>query len=522
MTIFLNFKVLLCINFNSDLTMANLTPILWDQLSLSISSLRNFDKDNDYVLMCESYYEATFVKHHKKKLVLLFSAMRHFKNELIEQGYKVLYFEIFKSGTKNNIVDQINETLKQYSFEKTILTSPSEYHILESLQGINGDIEILEDDRFLAPKQFFTNWAKDKKSLQMESFYREMRIKYNILLSEKKPLGGKWNYDSENRKFPKVKLSVPPTFFLEPDKITIEVIDLVSKKFPEHFGDIEAFHFAVTRKDALKALDMFINERLEKFGDYQDAMIQNEPWMFHSHISFYLNIGLLLPLECIKKVEDAYRSKSISLSAVEGFIRQILGWREYIRGVYWLKMPEYKTLNFLNASKKLPDFYWSGKTKMNCVSQCVKETKENAYAHHIQRLMVLGNFALLAGIDPKEINEWYWIVYADAYEWVELPNVSGMILYSDGGLLGSKPYAASGAYINKMSNYCGNCSYNVDQKNGNTACPFNYLYWNFLLSNKAKLEKNYRLSIAYKTLSNMEPNKLANIKKDAADFLKTI
>jgi len=278
----------------------------------------------------------------------------------------------------------------------------------------------------------------------------------------------------------------------------------------------------VTRADALRALDHFIEHRLSQFGDYQDAMIQGEPWMFHSHISFYLNCGLLLPLECARAAERAFHAGDAPLNAVEGFIRQIIGWREYVRGIYWLKMPEYAQENFLDAVRPLPAFFWTAQTKMNCLRQCVLETKQNAYAHHIQRLMVLGNFALLAGLHPDEVNKWYLLVYADAYEWVELPNVSGMILFADGGYLASKPYAASGAYINKMSNYCKNCSYSVSKKNGPDACPFNYLYWNFYLDNQSKLKGNPRLNHPYATLAKMDDMKRDAIRDDARRFLEDL
>ena len=380
-------------------------------------------------------------------------------------------------------------------------------------------VEIREDDRFLATRQEFNDWAKNRKELRMEFFYRQMRIKYNILMFGNVPEGQKWNFDKDNRKFPKEKLNVPPCYQSESDEIISEVIKLITSKFPDHFGDIFPFYYAINRKQALKALDLFIEQRLSFFGDFQDAMIQDEPWMYHSHISFYINNGLLLPLECIKRAEFAYYENKVSINAAEGFIRQILGWREYIRGVYWLRMPEYKKLNFLNASRPLPEFYWSADTKMNCVKNCIQETKKNAYAHHIQRLMVLGNFALLAGIDPGSVNEWYLIVYADAYEWVEMPNVTGMILFADGGYLASKPYAASGAYIHKMSNYCEGCHYKVNKKNGPEACPFNYLYWDFLIRNRAKLKNNHRLSMIYSSLDKMSSEKIKLIKSDAASFL---
>ena len=251
-------------------------------------------------------------------------------------------------------------------------------------------------------------------------------------------------------------------------------------------------------------------------------MVQGEPWMYHSHISFYLNCGLLTPLECIQKAEEAYKNGTAPLNSVEGFIRQILGWREYIRGIYWMKMPDYKEENFLEAKRNLPDFFWTGNTQMNCLRQCISETKENAYAHHIQRLMIMGNFSLIAGLSPEEVNEWYLIVYADAYEWVELPNVTGMILFADGGVLASKPYAASGAYVNRMSDYCKGCKYSVTKKNGDKACPFNYLYWNFMIENEDKLKGNPRLNMSYNTLNKMNDEKIQAIKDDSKRFFKNI
>ncbi|MCL4149187.1 UNVERIFIED_CONTAM: hypothetical protein GTU68_031954 [Idotea baltica] len=336
------------------------------------------------------------------------------------------------------------------------------------------------------------------------------------------PVGGQWNFDSDNRKPPKTDLDIPPPFHSNVDDITQAVIALVSTHFDDHFGDVLPFHFAVTRHQALAALDQFIDVRLCDFGDYQDAMIQGEPWMYHSHLSFYLNCGLLLPMECVRAAEKAYYDGHAPLNSVEGFIRQIIGWREFVRGIYWLKMPNYKAENFFNAKRKLPNFYWTADTQMNCLSQCITETKENAYAHHIQRLMVLGNFALLTGIDPDHVNEWFLIVYADAYEWVELPNVSGMILFADGGYLASKPYAAGGSYINKMSNYCKSCHYSVTKKNGEKACPFNYLYWSFLAENRDKLSNNHRLAMMYNVFDRMSEDKKKAIADDSARFLASL
>ncbi|MEE3003178.1 MAG: cryptochrome/photolyase family protein [Pseudomonadota bacterium] len=502
--------------------MSNLVVILHDQISESISSLKDFNKDSDLVLLYESYAYANRTKHHKKKLVLLLAAMRHFAVELEQDGYKIKYVKMNSNDDKGSLEDTIKSL--SYEYTRVVVTEPSEYFQLQELKKLEifTSLDLRPDDRFLASHQDFKDWSNARSSLLMEYFYREMRVKYDILMTDGKPEGGKWNYDSENRKTAKSNLTVPPTSFIEPDSITKDVISLVEENFPEHFGDIEPFHFAVTRKGALDVLQNFLDERLPLFGDYQDAMVSGEPWMFHAHISFYLNCGLLLPLECIKAAESYYQKGLVPLNAAEGFIRQILGWREFIRGIYWLKMPEYKDLNFLEAKNKLPNFYWDAKTKMNCLSNCVKDTKKNAYAHHIQRLMVLGNFALIAGLSPQEVNEWFLIVYADAYEWVELPNVSGMILFADGGYLASKPYAAGGSYINKMSDYCKGCDYSVTQKNGSNACPFNYLYWDFLVRNRDKLAKNPRIAMMYRTYDRMSEDKKLAIESDSKDFLRKI
>ena len=505
--------------------MTQLRFIFGDQLSLNISSLRHCDKKRDIVFMCEVYEEVSHIKHHKKKIAFIFAAMRHFKETLQEQGYHVIYIKLEKQPSKSSFESTLTSIIKDHSISKIIVTEPSEFRVYEKVnlweKLYNIKVIIENDDRFLCTHDEFKSWAMSRQ-LRMEHFYRTMRKKHSILMDNGKPTGGQWNYDSENRKPPKKGLDIPPPFYQEPDKITKEVMKLVQKRFSHHFGDLEPFYFAVTHQQAEKALNNFIDKRLALFGDYQDAMIEKEPWMFHSHISFYLNCGLLSPMDCITKAESAYQNGLAPLNAVEGFIRQILGWREYIRGIYWLKMPEYENLNFFNANRNLPDFFWSAKTPMNCLKQCIQETKENAYAHHIQRLMILGNFCLLAGIHPNQVNEWYHIVYADAYQWVELPNVSGMILFADGGLMASKPYAAGGSYINKMSNYCKNCTYKVKEKVGEEACPFNYLYWNFLDKNRQALEKNPRIGIMYRSYDRMSKNKQLDIHKSSQNFLNKL
>ena len=500
--------------------------VMGDQLSHGLSSLAGLETGKDLIWMCEVRAEATRVKHHKKKIAFIFSAMRHFAKELEEAGHKVHYTRYIDTENGGSFTKEVARALKEHSISQIVVTAPSEYAVMQEVEGwreqFDVEVEICPDNRFLCTTERFAEWAKGRKQLRMEYFYREMRRQHNVLMDGDEPVGGQWNYDSENRKPPKNGLDIPETYAGRTDEITDEVLKLVGDAFTDHFGDLEPFYFAVTAEQARYALRKFINERLMNFGDYQDAMLQGEPWMYHSHISFYLNCGLLTPMECIEAAETAYREKQAPLNAVEGFIRQILGWREYVRGLYWLKMPEYMEMNYLGSKRKLPDFFWTAKTEMNCLHQCIQETKENAYAHHIQRLMVIGNFALIAGLDPDEVNEWYWIVYADAYQWVELPNVSGMILFADGGLLASKPYAASGSYINKMSNYCKGCRYSVSKKSGPDACPFNYLYWDFLIRHKNTLEGNPRMAMIYRTLGKMSDERIDEIRKDSQNFLSAL
>lgn len=504
--------------------------LLADQLTHSLSALEGIDVDNDVVLLAEVRSEASYVKHHKKKIIYLFSAMRHFALELQQKGYQVHYTYYDAADNQGSLAAEVATRLTQYDCQQVVCTFPGEYRVHQDMLSWSSQlgcpVEIRDDDRFIATIAEFAAWAEGKKQLRMEFFYREMRRKLNCLIQDGQPEGGKWNYDAENRaKLPK-GLVLPENTQFVPDEITNNVIELVKHHFTDHFGDWEHFHYGVTRDQALEVLDVFIAERLVNFGQYQDAMLQDEPWLFHSHISFYLNSGLLTANEVVARVEQVYYANAqdpdqptIPLNSVEGFIRQVIGWREYVRGLYWFVMPDYAHKNHFNATRKLPDLFWTGKTKMNCLAQCVKDTKEHAYAHHIQRLMVLGNFALLTGLSPEEVNEWYLIVYGDAYEWVELPNVSGMVLYADGGMLASKPYAASGAYINKMSNYCQHCAYKVTVKTGADACPFNYLYWGFLHRHRELLASNHRMGMIYRTFDKMAEEKRTAALADANTFL---
>jgi len=506
--------------------MASLLLILGDQLTRSLPMLESASKANDTVLMAEVREEATYVKHHKKKIVFLFSAMRHFANELSQDNFRVSYIKYDDGNNQGSLLAQVKHTLREGDYDAVNVTSPGEYRLLESMQQwqqiLGVPVNIIDDPRLLASSEEFSKWAKDRKQLRMEYFYREMRRKHNVLMDGKNPIGGKWNYDAQNREAMPEGTSVPTHSQFDLDTITQDVIALVEREFSDHFGDIYPFYFAVTRRDALKVLNTFIDERLPQFGQYQDAMVEGKPWLYHSHIAFYLNCGLLSPLEAITAAEQAYHSGTTPLNSVEGFIRQLLGWREFVRGFYWHFMPGLKTDNYFNHHRPLPDFFWHGQTNMNCMRQCIKETKSNAYAHHIQRLMVLGNFCLLTGLEPEQVQQWYLLVYADAYEWVELPNVAGMILYSDGGNLASKPYVASGSYINKMSNYCKNCGYQVTKKTGPKACPFNYLYWHFIDKHREKLSGNPRMAMMYKTYARMKEENTSNMNNDAATFLSKI
>ena len=506
--------------------MTVLRLILGDQLNHQIASLRDIHIDTDIVLMAEVGAEVTYVKHHKRKIAFLFAAMRHFADELRRAGTTVIYRQLDDPDNGGSLESEVKQVIAARQISKLVVTMPGEYRLMEIMKSWQSTlgiaVELREDDRFLCSLDKFATWADGRRQLRMDFFYRDMRRDYNILMDGSEPIGGKWNFDSDNRESPKAGMVIPPPLQFVPDDMTSDVLGLVAARCADHFGDLDDFGFAVTRQQALAVLDHFIDQRLPDFGRYQDVMLLDEPWVFHSHIGFYLNAGLLLPAEVIAAAETAYHSGHAPLNSVEGFIRQILGWREFVRGIYWLKMPGYADLNFFEAERDLPEFFWTGDTKMLCMAQAVDATRKYAYAHHIQRLMVLGNFALLAGIAPSQVNAWFLIVYADAYEWVELPNVSGMVLFADGGYLASKPYAAGGAYINRMSNYCRECHYKVSQKNGAAACPFNYLYWDFLIRNRAKLQDNARLGMMYRSLDRMDVEKIAAIRHDADQFLAAL
>lgn len=500
--------------------------VLGDQLSLTGAALRSADPTRDVILMAEVAEEAQYVPHHKKKIAFLFSAMRHFARDLENTGWRVRYVTLDDPKNTGTIPSEIARAMSDLAISHVMLTEPAEYRLKSQVSAWakrgNITLRMLEDDRFVASHQEFESWAKGRKQFRMEYFYRDMRRKTGLLMNGDQPEGGRWNFDAENRKPAKRDLFMPRPPRTQPDKITREVLDLVDRRFGDNFGTLHPFWFAVTRAGALDALEHFATHALPLFGDYQDAMLQGEHFLYHSVLSQYLNAGLLGPTEVCRRAERAYFEHHAPLNAVEGFIRQIIGWREYVRGIYWLNMPGYTGRNFLDATRPLPGFFWTGQTDMACLAAAIGQTRDEAYAHHIQRLMVTGNFAMLAGVDPHEVHEWYLAVYADAYEWVEAPNVIGMSQFADGGLLGSKPYAASGNYINKISDHCLDCRYDVKQKFGADACPFNPLYWDFLVRNADKLRGNPRLGQVYRTWDRMAPQKQAHYRQSARDILENL
>ncbi len=497
--------------------------VLGDQVSLSLSALEDLDPAADVVVMAEVQSECTYVKHHPKKIVLVLSAMRHFAEALRVRGVRVDYVRLDDPGNTQTLRGEMLRAVARHRPDKVVATECGEWRLEQDMRGWQEtagiEVEIRDDTRFLCRKQEFRAHAASRKGLRMEFFYREMRVRHGLLMEGAEPAGGRWNFDPENRKPLPKEISPPPVAGFAPDDITLEVMALVAERFPGHFGAVDEFNLPVTPEQALLALHEFIDMRLPLFGDWQDTMKAGQSTMYHALISTSLNTGLLDPLAACRAAEAAWRAGHAPLNAVEGFVRQILGWREYVRGVYWLKVPEYRHLNGLNAVRPMPWLYWSGETRMNCMHHAINDTKAHAYAHHIQRLMITGNFALLAGLDPDDVDEWYLVVYADAYEWVEMPNVRGMALHADGGIMGSKPYAGSGAYINRMSDYCRGCHYDVKAAVGERACPFNALYWDFIARHADRFGPNPRMSMPVRTFAKMTPERQQALRSQAAGFL---
>jgi deoxyribodipyrimidine photolyase-related protein len=502
--------------------------ILGDQLSADNPALAASDPGDSVVLLIESKARGSCLRYHKKKLVLVYSAMRHFAADLRRAGWQVDYHELINTP---DFTAGLKQHLKHWDPKSILITEPNDWPMTDALQKlrqkISIPIEVLPTNRFLVSREEFRQWARNSERLVMESHYRRLRRKTGYLMTHGQPIGGAWNFDVKNRQTfsnwiaggsHRAKRNPESV----PDAMTRKVMELVEAEFSDHPGSVENFWLPVTRSEAVQWLEVFIRERLPEFGSYQDLMVAGERTHFHSVLSPLLNLGLLNPRECVEAAIKSWEEKAAPLNAVEGFVRQIIGWREFINGVYWLRMPEYKNANHFKANRSLPPWCYTGKVEMNCLREVLTQVIESGYNHHIQRLMVLGNFFLLTGINPREVDRWFLEMYVDAYDWVMAANVYGMILFADGGFMATKPYAASGAYINKMSNYCEACRFKPSVKTGPTACPYNYLYWNFFATQQENLAKNPRIRLVALSWDRKTTEEKRAIKRDAKIFLEKL
>jgi deoxyribodipyrimidine photolyase-related protein len=488
----------------------NLVIVLGDQLDAQSSALQGFDPALDGVWMAEVAEESSHVWSAKQRIAVFLSAMRHFAEHLRSQGLPLRYTRLDDVGNLGSLPLELGKAMAQLQPAALVMTAPGDWRVLQSLRTVATQrqvpLDLRDDTHFFSTVREFAAYAKDRQQLRLEYWYREQRRKHGILMDGKEPEGGQWNFDADNREsFGKAgPQDLPPPLRFAADATTQEVIALVNTRFADHPGTLNSFGWPVTRPQALQALQAFIDQRLPLFGQYEDAMWSGEAWLYHSQLSSSLNLKLLTAREVIQAAEDAWRAGHAPLAAVEGFVRQILGWREYVRGIYWTQMPGYLALNALDAQAALPAWYWTGETDMACLKDALAQTLANGYAHHIQRLMVMGLYALLLGVKPQEVHGWYLSVYVDAVEWVELPNTLGMSQFGDGGLMGSKPYVASGKYIQRMSNYCKSCRYDPAQSTGEAACPYTTLYWDFLIRHEGLLKKNQRMVMQLKNLARLD------------------
>ena len=484
--------------------MKKLILILGDQLNLDSTALQDIDVEVDEIVMVESAHEAQHVRSHKARIALFLSAMRHFAEQLKSQGLPLTYIQ----HSPKAIAEVLRDKMIEGKFTHLICVEPGEWRLKKDFEDLAAELNIaLEmrlDNHFYCTQADFRDWVANKKELRLEYFYRLMRKTHGILVDQDgNPEGGQWNFDKDNRKpFPKKGPGlIPPPELFKPDAITSAVLLEVEKRYADHPGSLAHFQWPVTRSQALQALEGFVEHRLATFGIYEDAMWTDTPFGWHSLLSSSLNLKLLNPREVIAAVLLAWKKHDLELATVEGFIRQIVGWREFVRGMYYLDMPQMALDNYYDHQNALPTWYWTGKTQMKCMQEAIGQTLQYGYAHHIQRLMVTGNFALLAEILPQEVCDWYLAIYIDAIEWVELPNTAGMALFASGGRFTSKPYIASGAYIKRMSNYCGSCQYKPDIRFGEGACPITNLYWNFLIKHRPQFEASPRTRLMTANLS---------------------
>jgi deoxyribodipyrimidine photolyase-related protein len=500
--------------------MRNLVLVLGDQLDPNSSALDDFDARNDLVWMAELPEESKHVWSGKSRIVFFLSAMRHFAADLAELTYPLHYLELGKHQHRS-FAEALHAEITAVRPQRLVVAEPGEYRVLVQLQRVAEraglPLEIRPDRHFLMSLEGFNQWAEGRKHLRLEHFYRHMRQHTGVLMDVRKPVGGSWNFDKENRKsFGKKGPGViPPPLSFPPDVLTQAVAADVEKYFPNHPGSIAHFDWPVTPDDAALALSDFITHRLPDFGPFQDACWTAEPYLYHSCLSAAMNLKLISPQTVVEAAVTAFESGKAPLASVEGFIRQIIGWREFIRGIYWNFMPDYLEKNSLGAHLPLPAFYWTGETDMRCLSETIRQTLDHGYAHHIQRLMITGLYALLLGVEPRQVHEWYLAVYVDAVEWVELPNVLGMSQFADGGLMSSKPYVASGKYIQRMSNYCGQCRFDPQKSTGETACPFTTLYWDFLIRHEQRFKNHPRAGMQWRNLSRLSSEKRSLIENEA-------
>ncbi|MCX7664325.1 MAG: cryptochrome/photolyase family protein [Gemmataceae bacterium] len=509
--------------------MRNLVVVLGDQLNSDSVAFKNWDPQKDALFMAEVKEESQHVWSHKARIAMFLSAMRAFRDSQKAQGHQVYYTELDDPENRQSLGAELQRAIDRDPPQKVVMVEAGDFRVQQQLQQATQakriPLEVLPDAHFHCSRQEFEEHAQSRKQLRLEFFYREMRQKTGYLMNSLgKPIGDAWNFDTSNRKTfgKKGPTYLPPPIRFVPNETTQTVLKLVEKEFPNHPGKLTHFDWPVTPQQAQKALDDFITYRLPLFGDYQDAMWTNQPWLYHSRLSAAMNLKILDPRQVIQAAEQAYKLGHAPLEATEGFIRQILGWREYVRGIYWKYMPDYLGWNALNATLPLPKFYWTAETEMNCLRQAIGQTLEYGYAHHIQRLMVTGLFSLLFGVHPVAIHEWYLAVYVDAIEWVELPNTLGMSQYADGGIMASKPYVATGKYIQRMSNYCTGCRYNPVESTGEKACPFTTLYWDFLARHQVRVKKNPRMTMQMKNLARLGTTQLKEIQKKANQLRETL
>jgi len=487
----------------------NLVIVLGDQLDLEAAAFDGFDCKVDAVWMAEVDEESTHAWSSKPRTALFLAAMRHFARAVRDAGRPLHYTRLDAEDNRHSLAGQLATDIARLRPAGLVMTAPGDWRVLQSIKSVAGSaalpLEVRDDRHFFVSVREFEAHAKGRKSLRMEYFYREQRKRHQVLMEGDQPAGGQWNFDAENREAFSAQGpgAVPPRALFEPDAVTREVIALVNTRFAQHPGRLDAFAWPVTRAQALQSLHAFIKTRLPLFGRYQDAMWPGDPWLYHAHLSAALNLKLLNPREVVAAAVAAWASGQAPLASVEGFVRQILGWREYVRGIYWTRMPGYLECNALEATAELPDWYWTGATDMACLQDALKQTLEHGYANHIQRLMVTGLFALMFGVQPAQVHAWYLAVYVDAVEWVELPNTLGMSQYADGGLMASKPYVATGKYIQRMSPHCKGCRYDPAQRTGERACPFTTLYWDFLMRHESLLARNPRMALQVKNVARL-------------------